>query len=235
MSARTLIVNADDLGLSEGVDRGIARAHEQGIVTSASLMVRAPHARAATAYAKRHPALSVGLHVDLGEWRYAGEMRVAAYEVVPTDNAAAVAIEVAAQLERFVALTGRAPTHLDSHRHVHREEPARSIVREHGRRLGVPVRHFSPSVRYEGGFYGRDGRGKPWHEGIAPDALCALLRELPPGTTELGCHPGIDDDSGSSYSRERTLEVATLCDPAVRATLAQERVELRSFAAPTRG
>jgi predicted glycoside hydrolase/deacetylase ChbG (UPF0249 family) len=232
MSARTLIVNADDLGLSEGVNRGIARAHEQGIVTSASLMVRAPHAEAAVAYAHAHPALSVGLHVDLGEWRYGGEAWFASYEVVSTDDADEVAAEVAAQLERFTALTGGTPTHLDSHQHVHRDEPVQRVVLAHARRLGIPVRHFTPRLRYEGGFYGQGRHGVPWHEGVAPQALCELLRALPPGATELGCHPGIDDTSGSSYSRERSIEVATLCDPTVRATIAAEDIELRSFHRP---
>src|SRR5437870_3779943 len=44
MAARYLIVNADDFGLSPGVNRGIIEAHEHGIVTSASLMVRWPAA-----------------------------------------------------------------------------------------------------------------------------------------------------------------------------------------------
>ena len=227
--ARTLIVNADDLGLSEGVDRGIARAHEHGIVTSASLMVRAPHAREAVAYAKAHPALSVGLHVDLGEWHYSGEAWFAVYEVVPTNDAEAVAAEVAAQLERFTALTGGTPTHLDSHQHVHRDEPVRGIVSDHASRLGIPLRHFTPGLRYEGGFYGQGRHGAPWHEGIAPHALCELLRALPPGPTELGCHPGIDDTSGSSYSHERSIEVTALCDPAVRALIEHEGIALRSF------
>ncbi|MGB2710178.1 MAG: ChbG/HpnK family deacetylase [Conexibacter sp.] len=229
MSARALIVNADDFGLSAGVDRGIARAHEHGIVASASLMVRAPHAAAAAAYARAHPALGVGLHIDLGEWHYSGEAWFAVYEVVPTDDADAVAAEVAAQLERFAALTGGTPTHLDSHQHVHRDQPAQAVVLEHARRLGIPVRHFTPGLRYEGGFYGQGRHGEPWHEGIAPQALCGLLRALPPGVTELGCHPGIDDASGSSYSRERSIEAATLCDPAVRATIEHEAIELRSF------
>ncbi len=229
MSARHLIVNADDLGLSAGVNRGIAQAHEHGIVTSASLMVRAGHAAEAAAYARAHPELSVGLHVDLGEWRYTGEHWVAAYEVVPTGDAAAVGAEVAAQVERFCALMGREPTHLDAHQHAHREEPAKAIVLEHARRLGVPVRGFTPGLRYEGGFYGQSGRGEPWPEGIGVEALCALLRALPPGATELGCHPAIDDDSGSSYGAERTVETATLCDPRVRATIAQEGIALRSF------
>jgi chitin disaccharide deacetylase len=229
MSERRLIVNADDFGLSAGVNRGIAQAHEHGILTSASLMVRAADTREAAEYAHAHPELSVGLHVDLGEWHYTGEAWIAAYEVVPTDDEAAVGAEVAAQVERFCALMGCEPTHLDAHQHAHREEPARSIVLEHGRRLGAPVRSFTPGLRYEGGFYGQSGRGEPWPQGIAVEALQALLRALPAGASELGCHPALDDESGSSYCAERTVETATLCDPRVRETLREEGIALRSY------
>jgi chitin disaccharide deacetylase len=229
MNERRLIVNADDFGLSAGVNRGIAQAHERGILTSASLMVRAGHAPEAVAYAHAHPELSVGLHVDLYEWHYTGEAWIAAYEVVPADDATAVGTEVAAQAERFCALMGREPTHLDAHQHAHREEPAKSIVLELGRRLGVPVRSFTPGLRYEGGFYGQSGKGEPWPEGVTVEALCSLLRALPPGASELGCHPAIDDESGSSYSAERTIETATLCDARVRDTLREEDIALRSY------
>src|SRR4051794_34872451 len=61
---RILIVNADDFGQSAAITRGIVRAHEQGIVTSTSLMVRCP----AAAEAVKHAAgLDLGLHIDLGE------------------------------------------------------------------------------------------------------------------------------------------------------------------------
>lgn len=230
MSERRLIVNADDFGLSAGVNRGVVRAHEEGVVTSASLMVRSEHAAEAAAYARAHPELSVGLHVDLDPWRYATRFEPAAYEVVPLGDADAVRAEVAAQLERFRALAGREPTHLDSHHHLHRAEPARGVVRELGRRLGVPVRDFTPAVRYEGGFFARGAGGEPAPNAITPAALCALLRDLPPGATELGCHPAIDDESGSSYGAERTAETATLCDPRVRDTLREERIALCSFA-----
>src|SRR5687767_10207836 len=63
---RYLIVNADDFGLSPGVNAGIVAAHENGIVTSASLMVRKLAAAEAADYGRRHPKFSVGLHVDLG-------------------------------------------------------------------------------------------------------------------------------------------------------------------------
>src|SRR3954447_13194280 len=120
---RRLIVNADDFGLSHGVNAGIIQAHEHGIVTSASLMVRAsaPAAREAAEYARRRPQLSVGLHVDIGEWAIvAGEWKPI-YELVPASNAEAVAAELRRQLGIFQELLGRGPTHLDSHQHVHRQ------------------------------------------------------------------------------------------------------------------
>lgn len=234
MSDRILIVNADDLGLSAGVNRGIARAHEHGIVTSASLMVRAPHAPAAAAYARAHPQLSVGLHLDMGEWHYTGEAWIAAYEVVPLDDPVAVAREVDAQLQRFAALVGAPPTHLDSHQHVHREEPLRTILGGHGERLGVPVRDLAAGIRYDGSFYGQGGRGEPYPEGIEAAGLLTLLEALPEGVTELGCHPALDDESGSSYGEERTRETATLCHPEVRAAIERRGIRLASFAALAR-
>src|SRR5438128_1512986 len=98
---RYLIVNADDFGQSPGVNRGIMRAHEQGIVTSASLMVRWPAAAEAAAYPRTRTGLSLGLHVDLGEWVCRGGTWVALYEVVPAADEARVAEEVARQLDSF--------------------------------------------------------------------------------------------------------------------------------------
>lgn len=88
---RHLIVNADDFGQSLGVNRGIIEAHERGIVTSASLMVRSPAAADAAAYSARRPKLSLGLHLDLGEWSYRGNRWVPLYEVVRVDDAEACA------------------------------------------------------------------------------------------------------------------------------------------------
>ncbi len=63
MSALRLIVNGDDYGRDTGVNRAIGRAHEQGILTSASLMIAGEAAPAAVSYARSHPALAVGLHL----------------------------------------------------------------------------------------------------------------------------------------------------------------------------
>jgi predicted glycoside hydrolase/deacetylase ChbG (UPF0249 family) len=225
---RLLIVNADDLGFSAGVNAGIAEAHGRGIVTSASLMVRQAAAEDAVACAERHPSLAVGLHIDIGQWDYeSGEWRVA-YERCSPEDEAAVEAECRGQLEAFRQLLGRDPTHLDSHQHTHMSEPVASVAATLAMELGVPLR--AHRIRYEGGFYGQSGRGEPWPQGIAVEHLIELIESLPEGWTELGCHPGHGDDAGSSYGTEREQEVRALCDPRVRAALADQNVELRSFA-----
>ncbi len=125
---RVLIVNADDLGLSDAVNRGVARAHERGVVTSASLMVDRPASRAAAAYARAHPRLGIGLHLEPDDpWR---------------------------QLTRFRELVGGDPTHVDGHHHCHLDEPVRAAAVAIAAELGVPLRSLDPRVRFVGDFFG---------------------------------------------------------------------------------
>jgi predicted glycoside hydrolase/deacetylase ChbG (UPF0249 family) len=231
-----LIVNADDFGRSSGINRGVAEGHERGIVTSASLMVRWPASVEAAEYAREHPRLSLGLHVDLGEWAYRPEAEewVRVYQVVPENDPSAVAEAVAMQLTTFRQLSGRDPTHLDSHQHVHRNEPVRSVLRHVARAVRVPLRQCSSQIRYCGNFYGQTEEGAPFLEGITVDNLLRILTDLRPGSTELGCHPGLGDDIQSTYRRERILEVRALCDARVRTALKELGIELRSFALPPR-
>jgi len=220
---RIVIVNADDFGRSDGVNRGVIQAHEKGIVTSASLMVRYAAAADAAGYGRHRPQLSLGLHVDLGEWLYQDGTWTAVYELEQFED------EVERQLDAFRSLVRRDPTHLDSHQHVHSEEPVRSIMLATSRRLGVPLRSFSPWVRYCGSFYGQTGTGEPLPSAISAEALVTILCGLPEGVTELGCHPGYGDNLRSQYAAEREREIEALCHERVRATLAAEEIELRSF------
>jgi predicted glycoside hydrolase/deacetylase ChbG (UPF0249 family) len=112
---------------------------------------------------------------------------------------------------------------------VHREEPVRAAVLAAGERLGVPVRALTGAVRYVGDFYGQDGRGAAYPDGISRERLIELIRALEPGTTELGCHPASEPELESSYARERPIELAVLCDPLVGVALREERIELIGF------
>ena len=228
--SRAVIVNADDFGQSDGINRGIVEAHERGVVTSASLMVRWPAARAAAAYARGQPRLSVGLHVDLGESIYRAGEWIALYERVDRQDARAVEAEIRAQLALCRELLRRDPTHLDSHQHVHTEEPARSILEGIARELDVPLRHRSARLRHDGRFYGQTRTGDPLTAGITPAHLVEMLGSLPDGVTEVACHPGFADDLVTMYHAEREVELETLCDPAVRRALCDEGIALIGFA-----
>jgi chitin disaccharide deacetylase len=228
--AKYLIVNADDFGQSAGINRGIITAHRDGIVTSASLMVRWPAAAEAAVYARKHPSLSVGLHIDLGEQILRDGEWVPLYSVVPVQDEMAVRDEISRQLDLFDRLMGHAPTHLDSHQHVHLREPARAFLVEVAERLGVPLRNCSREVSYCGSFYGQADDGTTLRDVITVDGLIRILETLPPGCTELACHPAAQCDLQTLYSQERLEELKVLCEPRLRTAIATMGFELRSFA-----
>jgi len=136
-----LIFNADDFGASTGVNRGIIEAHAHGVVTSASFMVTGRAVREAVALSRDHPSLALGLH-----WDVCGEDE----REFDLEDAAAVRAEFERQLFQFQDLLGRMPTHIDSHRHAHRE--VMPLFRELVAPLGVPLRGDG-QVAYLSGFY----------------------------------------------------------------------------------
>ena len=164
----------------------------------------------------------MALHFVDGAW-------APTYLRVPLGDARAVTAEAEAQLEAFLELMGCSPSHIDSHQHWHNEEPLRSVALRLARRVGVPLRHHSSSVRYLGNFYGQDEEGTPLPELLEPSHLAAIIRSLEPGKTELCCHPASALDFASPYSAERLLELRTLCDPEVARAIRDEGITLRSF------
>jgi chitin disaccharide deacetylase len=231
-STRHLIVNADDFGLSAGINRGVAEARERGVVTSASFMVCWPAARQAAASGRRWSGFSIGLHLDLGEWKNGDAGWQPCYERVSIEDADAVAAEIDAQLNAFRALVGRDPTHLDSHQHVHLREPVRQLMLERGARLSVPVRGLVGDVQYCGAFYGQDRDGRPCPEAISRERFLAVATEPQASLIEVGCHPAAEVDFESMYGIERVRELQVLCDPRLRAALVEAGFELASFDHP---
>jgi predicted glycoside hydrolase/deacetylase ChbG (UPF0249 family) len=215
-----LIVNADDFGASAGVNCGIVEAHRRGIVTSASLMVGMPDSEDAARLARECPALSVGLHVQFdGRGEAAADL---------TDEATCQG-SLYAQLGRFTELTGSAPTHLDSHHHVHTRPELLPHFKETAERYGIPLRDCS-SVRYCSRFYGQ-WAGEHHPQQVSVSGLIQILAtEVGDGVTELGCHPGRADTAlVSSYRIERELELSTLCDGRVRGFLDDRGIALIGF------
>lgn len=229
MTERYLIINADDFGQSPAINSGIIDCFENGIVTSTSLMVRYPSAAAAAGYAKLNPSLSVGLHADLGEWTLRNGEWEPLYLVTDISDPQQVKTELYHQLDRFVQLTGKEPSHLDSHQHVHKRESLFPVFNTLAAELNIPLRHFRKKISYCGSFYGQLENGDTYPEAISTEGLKNTLRNLGPGITELACHPASGTDLATLYSRERETERATLCDPSIKNFLQSEHISLISF------
>jgi predicted glycoside hydrolase/deacetylase ChbG (UPF0249 family) len=206
--ARRVIFNADDFGASTGINRAIVDCHRQGVVTSTSFMVTGRAAADAVALSRDHPGLAIGLH-----WDVVGEDDIE----FDSSNAAAARDELRRQLDEFGRLFGRPPTHVDSHRHVHRKEHLFPMFVEEVRALGVPLRGDG-QVKFIGGFYGQWEWKVTELKYISPPFLLTLLRdEVVEGWNELSCHPGYKSpDFRSVYLDEREVEVRTLTDPSIR-------------------
>lgn len=144
---RFLVINGDDFGFSHGVNQGIIKAHEDGILTSTSLMVTGDAAAEAVALAKTQPNLAVGLHLVL----VCGKSVLPASKIphlvdslgnFPNDslqaglryqfNSAArqeLRLEIRAQLEKFCE-TGLPLSHVDGHLHLHSHPVVLKILSE---------------------------------------------------------------------------------------------------------
>lgn len=166
---RTLIVNADDLGMSEGVTRGIVEAHRNGIVTSSSAMMNAPHARERLETVLREaPALGLGLHLTLTWGRpvlppervpslvdaQGGFLSVPRGVALPGRwSRNDIAAELRAQLDRFIEIAERPPDHVDAHHGISTyTAPVREVMLEIASEHGVAVRRsragwFAPMER----------------------------------------------------------------------------------------
>jgi hopanoid biosynthesis associated protein HpnK len=164
---KNLIVNADDLGWTEGVNRGIAEAHRNGIVTSTSLLANGVAFASGVELARSTPGLGVGVHLNLSdgeptaprelvatllndEGEFAGGPEALLLRIAKRDVTVREAEqEWEAQIEK-VKEAGIQPTHLDGHKHVHMLpglfEVALRLAKRHG--IGaIRVAHEASSLR----------------------------------------------------------------------------------------
>lgn len=156
-TSRRLIVNADDFGRSHSINDAVIRAHREGVLTTASLMVNEPDCAEAVALAKETPNLGVGLHLTLLMGRSA-----LSPEKIPglvnkqnefSNNPVAVGMkyffqrdlreqlraEIHEQFARF-RQTGLPLDHVNGHLHMHLHPVVFKILMQDAEQLGI--RHF---------------------------------------------------------------------------------------------
>jgi chitin disaccharide deacetylase len=186
--AKLLIVNADDFGLSPGINAGIIEGFEKGILTSASIMVNAPAFEQAVKLAHAHEGLGIGIHLNVVR----GKAVLPPAEIPSLVDAAGrflqtpislccnllrkrvdlnhLSREFSAQIERAFA-AGLRPTHLNSEQHVHMYPPIFACVVQLAEKYGIRA------VRWTGQ-YPRAGSLIRWSRRFHKDLLVNLCASL---------------------------------------------------------
>jgi len=157
---RRIVINADDFGLCEGVNKAVLKAYTDGVLTSTTIMVNMPAAEEAVEIAKKLPTLSVGVHLNLTEGKPVSKdacveclldadgnftyspAKLSVLSIARGKIRGAIAAEFAAQIQ-WVIDRGLAPTHLDSHKHIHSFPVIFSIVCQLAKRFEIPAIRFT--------------------------------------------------------------------------------------------
>ncbi len=192
-----LVVNADDLGLHEAIDEGILRAHREGIVTSATVLVTGPTAPQAIQSARKQ-GLALGVHLCLstalpcaappeqvrsvapgGRFRAAWPDVLRAWALGKLKREE-LEVELEAQLRRAREL-GAAPDHLDSHQHLHVLPGVRRCVERLAEVASLPLR------------WPRELPRRAWTEHLGAAAKSVVLSGLGllPGSAQVRRVPAV--------------------------------------------
>lgn len=194
---KNLIVNADDLGWTEGVNRGIVEAHRKGLVTSTSLLANGRAFDSALEVARTNPALGVGVHLNLSDGPPTAQRQQVQGLVNESghlkDGPESLLLRIAsrslpleeverewdAQIQK-VRGSGIHPTHLDGHKHVQMLpglfEIALRLAKKHG--IGaIRVAHEESKLRSMLASGGKQKQGVVLRQGVQARGLKLLARD----------------------------------------------------------
>jgi len=228
-----LIVNADDFGLSRGVNFAIVDAMQYGIVRSTTLMASGFAFDHAVELGKSNPELGIGIHLIL-TWGYPllpghktlvdeqGQFHKLAYIEENAGNLDPDEIEkeFSAQIERVLE-SGIDPTHLDSHHHIHMLKENEKIIEKIANKYNLPYRG---SRAFTADFYGKE-------------LTAVQLKEIMNAHTgedvvEIMTHPAYIDAvlyRESSYNLPRVQEYDILTSREILDFIRENKIELINY------
>jgi chitin disaccharide deacetylase len=154
LGSRRLIVNADDFGRARSINQAVIRAHKEGILTTASLMVNEPAFAEAVELAKANPTLGIGLHLTLlcghstlppdqipglvnGNAEFTNNPAGAGFSYFfKSSLRAQLRQEIHAQFQRFQQ-AGLPLDHVNGHLHLHLHPTIFRILMQDAAQLGI--------------------------------------------------------------------------------------------------
>lgn len=244
-----IIFNADDFGLSKGVNFGVIEAYQNGLVRSTTMMAGTPGFEHAVGLAKQNPGLHIGVHLTLTAvksvggvyktitdtqgvfWRLGDmEEKAAAGNI----DLAEVEAEFEAQIQKVLA-AGIAPDHFDSHHHVHNLPGIGTVYLKLAKKYGVGVRNYNKSLL--GGACAdvktsADFSDAFYNERTTVDDLKTILSSCNGASLEIMTHPSYVDYTlynCSSYHLKRIFELHVLTSDAIKDFVKEKGFEVCSF------
>ncbi|HCM1417213.1 TPA: chitin disaccharide deacetylase [Vibrio parahaemolyticus] len=239
-----VIFNADDFGLTQGVNNGIVKSHQDGVVKSTTMMVGMDAEQNAIELANQNPDLKIGVHLrftagaPLTEHPNLTNGRTYFVKYSELWNkqdfeAQAVYDEAKAQIDHFLSL-GLTLSHLDSHHHAHTHPQIFPIVQKLAKEHRVPLRGsgichqpMTTSYFFSDEFYDQK---------VSLDGLMQHLLSLKENydVVEVMCHPAYADQPlimKSGYALQRELELQVLTSPILKEQLAQHGIAVTDYSA----
>lgn len=220
---KKLIVNADDFGLSPGVNYGIIESFSHGILTSTTLMINQPFTKHAIELSKLYPKLSIGIHITLDKGHSLHGISSLTNSENELQNSEYLQKhgkeidfynEIESQLKKFILLVGKKPTHIDSHHHIHlRNLNALEAIKKISEKYCIKYRLQETLI---GDFYLNN---------VSKDFLLSKLKNEKRNILEIMCHPGFSDyhlSNISSYTLKRNEELSILLEKDVKEYIRKE-------------
>lgn len=261
---KRLIINSDDYGRTPDISRGIREAHLNGVVTSATCMMNIPTTVEDVKVAlKETPNLQLGVHLVLTMGKPLSAKEAVSSVVdehgnffkyqsfvknIPNLKMEEVMAEWRLQIERFIQMTGRKPTHLDSHHHssffsAQLFRGMLELAKEYDCAIRYPFTDVydeiedagkqAPELLQEFDLRHPDVFISDFYDdGATLDAVLDIVNNLGDGVSELMCHPGHVDETfvkESVYNFQRERELKILTNPALKHAIEANTIELISF------
>lgn len=242
-----LIVNADDFGMSAGVNYGILECFKKGIVTSTSMMVNTPGFEHGIELMKENK-LDVGIHFVLtirspltnpieiptivnekGEFEHN-------IKKLDSANKDEIRLELMAQLNKFMN-TGFTPSHIDFHHEVNFAKNALEVAIEIAKEYNLPMRAFEPNSISKMNEAGVKHSKRFLYEFTGKDLtiekfICEVNKAKGEELAEIMTHPAYLDtylQNFSSYNLQRIKELEILTSDEVKEFIKENKIELVGF------
>ncbi len=245
-----LIVNADDFGLSKGLNYGVAEAHLNGVVTSTSTMVNGMALKHAVELSTCLPKLAIGMHFvltfgrplspmpllsrneTLGKWIW----QMSEQDILPLDE---IANELECQYQYFVTAFGRAPSHIDSHHHVHMLPKIYPLVADFAQSKGVALRIDRQILEANKGQLNEVRTSDGFSSEFYGDAITEeLFLDILDSSTargeqslEMMTHPSFVDNQiiSSQYCYQRLIELDILTSSSLKQAITERNYRLGTY------